>query len=99
MTLQAFELILPVGGGKGCNKRISYQNPYPSRRVFNLATSRPDLLQFRDSRLELGAGEAVPIGLRFAPSLTTGSEEIMVFINDEDDKTEETFCVRAVYQA
>ena len=31
---KAFELTLPVGGGKGCNKRITYQNPYPQRKIF-----------------------------------------------------------------
>ena len=98
MVNKSFELLLPVGGGKGCNKKISFTNPYPSRKVFNVRTNRDDLLQFKDGRLELGAGETTSIGLRFAPSMSSGSIEIMVFINDEDDKNEETFSVKATYQ-
>ena len=95
---KAFELTLPVGGGKGCNKRISYTNPYPNKKVFYLRTNRDDLLQFKDARLEIAGGEAASIGMRFAPSMSPGCVEILVFINDEDDKNEETFCVRAMYQ-
>ncbi|XP_013402548.1 nephrocystin-4 isoform X2 [Lingula anatina] len=94
---KAFELKLPVGGGKGCNKRISYTNPYPHKKVFHLRTNRSDLLQFKDTRLEIGGGEPHTIGLRFAPAQTPGMTEILIFINDDDDKNEETFCVKAVY--
>ena len=97
-VVKAYEILLPVGGGKTSNKKISYTNPYPKVKVFYLRTSREDLLQFKESRLELGAGETTNIGLRFAPCMTPGSIEILVFINDEDDKTEETFCVKAIYQ-
>lgn len=95
---KAYELSLPVGGGKGSNKRIAFTNPYGQRKVFQLRTNRDDLLQFKDTRLDMAAGEMQNIGLRFAPTHSPGSVEILVFINDEDDKNEETFCVRAVYQ-
>ena len=65
--------------------------------MFQLRTNRDDLLQFKDTRLEIGAGETQNIGLRFAPTQAPGTVEILVFINDEDDKNEETFCVRASY--
>ena len=95
---RAFEILLPAGGGKGCNKRISYTNPYPHAKVFCLLTNRDDLLQFKDTRLELPGGESASIGMRFAPTMNQGSVEILVFVNDEDDKNEETFCVKAIYQ-
>ena len=95
---KAYELALPVGGGKGSNKRIAYTNPYPHKKIFHLLSNRDDLLQFKDTRLEVGPGETTSIGLRFAPSQAPGTAEILVFINDEDDKNEETFCVRASYQ-
>jgi nephrocystin-4 len=98
MVSKSFELMLPVGGGKGSNKKISFTNPYPHRKTFNVHTNRDDLLQFKETRLDLGAGEQTNIGLRFAPSMSTGAIEILVFINDEDDKNEETFSVRATYQ-
>ena len=95
---KAFELELPVGGGRGCNKRISYTNPYPVRRVFHVHTNHPQLLQFKDSRLELDGGETQSIAMKFAPYMTREVLEILVYINDDNDKTEETFCVKAVYR-
>ncbi len=94
---KAYELQLPIGGGKGSNKRIAYTNPYPHPKVFNVLSNKPELLQFKETRLELGAGQSHNIGLRFAPTQMPGTVEILVFINDEDDKNEETFCVRATY--
>lgn len=98
MISRSFEVILPVGGGKGCSKRIPYTNPYPHKKVFCLLNNREDLLQFRESRLEIGGGETQTIGLRFTPVTKAGSVEVMVFINDEDDKNEETFKITASYQ-
>ena len=98
MITKAYELSLPVGGGKGSNKRIAYTNPYPQKKVFHLRSNRDDLLQFKDTRLEVGPAETVSLGLRFAPSQAPGTAEILVFINDDTDKNEETFCVRASYQ-
>ncbi|XP_068772393.1 nephrocystin-4 isoform X2 [Struthio camelus] len=95
---KAFEITLPAGGGKGSNKRITYTNPYPSRRLYFLCTNRPDLLQFREDSFEIGGGEVYTIGLRFAPSQKAGEEEILIHINDHEDKNEETFCVKVIYQ-
>ncbi|XP_010563690.1 PREDICTED: nephrocystin-4 [Haliaeetus leucocephalus] len=95
---KAFEISLPVGGGRGCNKRITYTNPYPSPRLYFLYTNRPDLLQFKEDSFEVAGGEVYTIGLRFAPSQGAGEEEILIHINDHEDKNEETFCVKVVYQ-
>ncbi|KAM9521535.1 nephrocystin-4 isoform 1-T1 [Guaruba guarouba] len=95
---KAFEISLPAGGGRGCNKRITYTNPYPSPRLYFLCTNRPDLLQFKEDSFEVAGGEVYTIGLRFAPSQSTGEEEILIHINDHEDKNEETFCVKVLYQ-
>ncbi|XP_061457406.1 nephrocystin-4 isoform X2 [Rhineura floridana] len=95
---KAFEIVLPPGGGKGSNKRITYTNPYPSRRIYFLHTNRLDLLQFKEDSFEIGGGETYTIGLRFAPSQGAGEEEILIYINDHEDKNEETFCVKVTYQ-
>lgn len=95
---KAFEIVIPAGGGKGCNKRITYANSYPSKRAYVLHTNRPDLLQFKEDSFEIGGGETYTIGLRFAPSQSTGEEEILIYINDHEDKNEETFCVKVTYQ-
>ncbi|KAM6296277.1 LOW QUALITY PROTEIN: nephrocystin-4 [Aegotheles albertisi] len=95
---KAFEISLPAGGGRGCNKRITYTNPYPSPRLYFLCTNRPDLLQFKEDSFEVAGGEVYTIGLRFAPSQDVGEEEILIHINDHEDKNEETFCVKVLYQ-
>ncbi|XP_071109623.1 nephrocystin-4-like isoform X1 [Haliotis cracherodii] len=98
MVSRAFELSLPVGGGKGCSKRISYTNPYPAQKEFHLRCDRDDLLQFKETKLTINGGEQHVIGLRFNPVSQPGIAEIMVFINDEDDKNEETFRITANYK-
>ncbi|KAL5014616.1 hypothetical protein ScPMuIL_008886 [Solemya velum] len=98
MVSRAFELKLPIGGGKGCNKKISYTNPYPHKKVFVLYCNREDLVQFKENRMEIEAGVSHTIGLRFTPVMKAGSAELLVFINDEEDKTEETFRITACYE-
>lgn len=98
MISRAFELKLPIGGGKGCNKKITYTNPYPHKKVFVLYSNREDLVQFKDNRMEIEAGESYTIGLRFTPVTKAGNAELLVFINDEEDKTEETFQITACYE-
>ncbi|XP_061868818.1 nephrocystin-4 isoform X2 [Colius striatus] len=95
---KAFEISLPAAGGRGCNKRITYTNPYPSPRTYFLCTNRPDLVQFKEDSFEVAGGEVYTIGLRFAPSRSVGEEEILIHINDHEDKNEETFCVKVLYQ-
>ncbi|XP_064610999.1 nephrocystin-4-like isoform X2 [Liolophura sinensis] len=97
MISRAFELNLPIGGGKGSNKRITFTNPYPYKKTFLLRSNRDDLLQFKDTRLEIDGGATQNIGLRFAPCMRPGVTEILIFINDEEEKNEETFCIKASY--
>ncbi|XP_072887786.1 nephrocystin-4 [Hemitrygon akajei] len=95
---KAFEISIPLEEGKGSNKRINYTNPYPTKRVYFLRTNRPDLLQFKEDSFEIEGGETYHIGLRFAPGWNSGEEEILIFINDQAEKNEETYCVKVTYQ-
>ncbi|XP_027420883.1 nephrocystin-4 isoform X3 [Bos indicus x Bos taurus] len=95
---KAFEIKLPVGSGRGANKRITYTNPYPSRRAYRLHSDHPHLLQFKEDAFQVGGGETYTIGLRFASRQRAGEEEILIYINDHEDKNEETFCVKVIYQ-
>lgn len=52
-SLQAFEIKLPVGSGRGANKRITYTNPYPSRRAYRLHSDHPHLLQFKEDAFQV----------------------------------------------
>lgn len=47
--------------------------------------------------VQIGGGESYSIGLRFAPSQSPGSTEILVYVNNLEEKTEETFCVKVNY--
>ncbi|CAH7447913.1 Nphp4 [Phodopus roborovskii] len=95
---KAFEITMAAGEGKGTSKRITYTNPYPCRRTYHLHSDRPDLLQFKEKSFQVAGGEAYTIGLRFLPSGSIGQEDILIYINDHEDKNEETFCVKVLYQ-
>lgn len=60
---QAFEITMAAGEGKGANKRITYTNPYPSRRTYHLHSDHPDLLQFKEDTFQVrrGAPQAPPL--------------------------------------
>ncbi|XP_041859708.1 nephrocystin-4 isoform X2 [Melanotaenia boesemani] len=94
---KAFEVCVPVGSGRGSSRKITYTNPYTSSRTFLLRSDHPDLLQFKEDKFQIDGGESYTIGLRFAPSQTPGSAEILVYVNDLEEKTEETFCVKVNY--
>ncbi|XP_014676311.1 PREDICTED: nephrocystin-4-like, partial [Priapulus caudatus] len=78
-------------------RKIAYTNPYAERRAFHLLTSRSDLLQFRETRFELTAGETRALGLHFLPAPSPGGADVLVFVNDDADNNEETFSVRVTY--
>lgn len=47
---------MAAGEGKGANKRITYTNPYPTRRTYHLHSDHPDLLQFKEDTFQVGRG-------------------------------------------
>lgn len=48
---------MAAGEGKGANKRITYTNPYPSRRTYHLLSDHPDLLQFKEDTFQVRRGD------------------------------------------
>jgi len=98
LVSKRYDIRLPIG--KPCNKKIMYTNPYSSDKVFRLRTDQPKLLSFRDNQGELAiaAKGQQYIGLRFASRRAGGSTQVLVFINDEHDRTEECLCVSIQYQ-
>ena len=95
-----------VANGAETHKKISYSNPYATRRAFVLRSTHPDLLRFRPEILELAPagdkGATRFFGMTFDSSEawtrsgegTEAPTEVTVFINDEHDATEECFRVR-----
>ncbi|XP_068996767.1 nephrocystin-4 isoform X2 [Embiotoca jacksoni] len=94
---KAFEVCVPVGGGRGSSRKITYTNPYTKSHTFLLRSDHPDMLQFKEDKFQIGGGENYTIGLRFAASQSPGSAEILVYVNNLEEKTEETFCVKVKY--
>ncbi|XP_054576798.1 nephrocystin-4 [Eptesicus fuscus] len=95
---KAFEITMAAGEGKGAHKQITYTNPYPFRRAYRLHSDHPDLLQFTEDSFQVAGGETYTIDMRFAPSRRAGEREVLIHINDHEDKNEETFCVKVIYQ-
>jgi nephrocystin-4 len=91
-----FEVRIEVG--RTTSKKIAYTNPYGFDKEFRLKTNCPSLLSFKHAHLHVPAGESRYISLKLLPVETRGMAEILVFINDREDKNEECLCVRAVYQ-
>ncbi|XP_061760784.1 nephrocystin-4 isoform X2 [Nerophis ophidion] len=94
---KAFEVCVPANSGRGSSKKITYTNPYKGSRTFLLRSDHPDLLQFKEDTVQIDGGESTTIGLRFAPSRSPGAAEILVYVNNMEEKTEETFCVNVNY--
>ena len=99
---KSFELSLPVIANSGLTpkisqKRVSYTNPYSTEKIFNLSTNREDLLTFKERDIKFMANEQKTLALKFLPSQLTGFVEIYVFINNENDKNEETFSLKVQY--
>lgn len=91
---RTFEIELPAG--TVANKKISYTNPYNSFRMFTLRCNQPWLVTFTPPRLQLPAGATRPLGITFdARAASPGTIDVLVFVNDDEDKTEECFKIRA----
>ena len=97
LVSKRYDIRLPLG--KPCNKKIMYTNPYSVDKTFRLRTDQPKLLSFRDNLAELAVGAKGQqyIGLRFAARRAGGNTEVLVFINDEHDRTEECLCISIQY--
>jgi hypothetical protein len=83
-------------------QRISYTNPYSNKRQFRLTTNRPDVVQFKESLIRLGAADTTFIGLRFSPTpvsapVSAPAAEVLIFLTDEADKIEGCLCIHIKY--
>lgn len=93
LVTRTFEVELPAGSV--ANKKISYTNPYQAFRTFSLRSNQSWLVQFTPTRLQMPGGATRPVGMTFdARAATVGIIDVLVFVNDEEDRTEECFRVR-----
>jgi len=94
---KSFEITLPCG--RYVNKRVTYTNPYQHPRLFYLKTNKESRLKFKESVLELNGGETQYIGLQFSPcNIRQLVEDLLVFINDDNDRIEECLKIRIRYE-
>ncbi|KAJ3093353.1 hypothetical protein HK100_006655 [Physocladia obscura] len=86
---KSFEISVPRA--KAVNKRVSYTNPYTTKRVFRLKTNAEHLVQFREGNmLQLAGGASKYIPLRLLPNTSGTWADILIFLNDDFDKIEES---------
>jgi nephrocystin-4 len=93
---KVFDIVLPKG--RTANKRVSYTNPFLHAKTLCLRTNAPELVQFKESVLELEPGTSQFIGLKFAPCSTLKSAQVLIFLNNEFDRIEECLCVKIKYE-
>ncbi|KAI9340885.1 hypothetical protein BDR26DRAFT_342199 [Obelidium mucronatum] len=94
---KSFEITIPRG--KAVNKRVSYTNPYTTKRSFRLKTNAEHLVQFRDGNLlQLDANASQYISLRLLPNSTSSFSDILIFLNDDYDKIEECLRIKVSYK-
>ncbi|KAJ3311767.1 hypothetical protein HDV04_003779 [Boothiomyces sp. JEL0838] len=88
---------IQIEKGKLSNKRVSYTNPFLHRKLFAMRTDKPNLVQFKQDRLELSGGETQYIGLKFLPCEVLRDAEILIFMNNELDEIEECLQINVCY--
>ncbi|CAL8074437.1 unnamed protein product [Calicophoron daubneyi] len=99
---KTFNIQLPLINQQGvsemCHKRIAYKNPYSQAKCVMLVTDRPDLLQFKETVIQIEAAGTVQLGLRFLPQIAPSVQKLFVFVRDEQGNNEETFAIVAEYR-
>ncbi|KAJ3031857.1 UNVERIFIED_CONTAM: Nephrocystin-4 [Siphonaria sp. JEL0065] len=95
---KSFEITVPRS--KAVNKRVSYTNPYTTKRTFRIKTNAEHLVQFRDGNmLQLDGGASQYISLRLLPNTSSSYSDILIFLNDDYDKIEECLRIKVTYKS
>ena len=94
---RTFETEVRIGGTK--KARFTYTNPFATARAYRVRSTHPWLVTFVPAELHLGPGRSANVGIvvdakRRAAAWLVRNEavDVLIFINDEDDKIVE--CVR-----
>ncbi|GMH42847.1 hypothetical protein BSKO_10766 [Bryopsis sp. KO-2023] len=76
-------------------KKISFSNPYHQPRSFYFRSNMPWLITPKPQRLDLPARGVGFVGLEFdSKGARSGQKEALLFVNDDDDKSEECYKIR-----
>ena len=95
---RTFQIVIPTQQSQLTSKKISFRNPYPKRKEFFLHSSRADILSFKENKFRVNGLATHNIFLNFQPVSFSIELDILVFINDKLDNTEECFCVQISYE-
>ena len=79
--------------------KIKYTNLYSHAKTYLLSTDRPDVLRLNTASLSLQPGASEFIGFYISPMAAGTSLQLHVFINDENEKNEETVMIAAGWKA
>jgi hypothetical protein len=94
--LQKFE----THASGGTALQVGYRNMYHQRRKFLLSTSDPALVKFSHPELVIPAQGQRNIGIQVSSRHeVAGMKDVLIFINDEENRNEETYRLRChVYE-
>ena len=95
---RSFQIIIPTHQSRVTTKKIAFRNPYAKKKEFSLHSSRPDVLSFKENSFQANGLTPHTIFLNFQPVSFSLDIDILIFINDSHDNTEECFCVQVSYQ-
>ena len=89
---------IQVPAGRGVMRKLEYTNRWPNSRVFNFKTNAPSIVAVREpASLTLTGGEMGYLPLGIGAVRTARHEEVLLFVNDEDDVNVETCLIRVKY--
>ena len=75
--------------------QVGYRNMYHQRRKFILRSSNASLVSFASPEVSIPALEQRNLGLQVNSAHTgVGMKDVLVFINDEEDRNEECYRIR-----
>ncbi len=87
-----------IGQSQSVSKRISYTNPYATRKTFFFTSSHPDLLQVQHQKVDFQANEKKFINFTLLPAFNVAPvTDIIILINNEQDSNEDAYSIRVTY--
>jgi len=95
---RTYDLALKCNTVKPSYKRIQYSNPWPKARRFYVRSSDPDALKIKSTKLDIGPEGNAFIRLVFMPCSRPCQKDFFIFINNEDDQSEECLLLRVGFK-
>ena len=96
LVTKTYDVEVALGGTRPSHKKIRYHNPWDRPRAFKLLSSDEALMTPKHETLRIPAGGYEYVRMVFAPLHRHGQHEAFLFLNDEQDQTEECFLVKVI---